>query len=174
MKFDPGIAYRIEPLAAHHDRSNFDCKIEPLNRYLRQQAGQDSRKQVAVPFLLLHRETGGVAGFYTLANTAVELASLPEEMARRLPRYPLLPAALLGRLAVDVRHRGRGLGEFLLLDALRRGLEAGLQVASFAVVVDAKDESARQFYLKFGFLSLPDSPKRLLLPMTTINSLLGR
>ncbi|PWU18246.1 MAG: GNAT family N-acetyltransferase [Verrucomicrobia bacterium] len=170
MKFDAQSAYRIEALSGQ-DRSSFDCGIEELNRYLRQQAGQDSRKGVAVPFLLVHRQTNVIAGFYTLSNTAVELTALPESLAKKLPRYPIVPATLLGRLAVDVRHRGVGLGEFLLLDALSRSLAASSEVASFAVVVDAKDQSARGFYLKFGFLPFPESPNRLLLPMQTISAM---
>ena len=122
---------------------------------------------------MVNKETGGVIGFYTLASTGVELQSLPQSVFRKLPKYPLVPATLLGRLAVDVRHRGLGLGEFLLLDALRRSLEASQQVASFAVIVDAKNESARQFYLKFGFLPCPDLPARLFLPMVTVASLPG-
>lgn len=174
MNPDPAAAYRIERLARSHDRSEFDCGVEALNRYLRHQAGQDERKGVATPFLVVHNITGMVAGFYTLASTAVELARLPDSVVRKLPRYPIVPATLLGRLGVDARHRGLGLGEFLLLDALHRCLEASNQVASFAVVVDAKDDSARQFYAKFGFLPLPDSPHRLFLPIATVAALRAR
>ena len=173
MNLDAASAYRIEPLSDSHDRSIFECGVEGLNRYLREQAGQDGRRRVAVFFLLVTRETGIVVGFYTLASTGVELQSLPQSVVRKLPKYPLVPATLLGRLAVDVRHRRLGLGEFLLLDALHRSLEASQRVASFAVIVDAKDESARQFYLKFGFVPLPDSPRRLFLPMATAGSLPG-
>ena len=171
MKPDAAIGYSIEPLHEHHDRASFSCGVEPLDRYLKQQAGQDARKHVAAPFLLIHHESGAVAGFYTLASTTIVPGQLPPELARKLPRYPLIPATLLGRLAVDAQHRSRGLGEFLLLDALSRSAKTTSQVASFAVVVDAKDESARKFYLRYQFIPFADQQNQLFLPMTTIAKL---
>ncbi len=171
MNPDPARDYIIEPLGNGHDRSKFSCGVEPLDRYFRDLAGQDMRRNIATPFVLIHRATRGACGFYTVANTAVSLEELPPDVARRLPRYPLVPATLLGRLAVDVQHRGKGLGEFLLLDALRRSRAASYQMASFAVVVDAKDEAASAFYQKYGFRVLADTNGRLFLPMKTIGQL---
>jgi len=163
--------YEIEHLSEQHERSTFVCGVVALDRYLRERAGQELRKHVATPFLAVHRQTKVVAGFYTLASTAIDPVNLPHELAKKLPRYPLIPATLLGRLAVDKNHRGQKLGEFLLMDSLQRSLEASRQLASFAVVVDAKDESAVAFYHKYGFIPFADKPNRLFLPMKTIGQL---
>lgn len=160
--------YAIEPRSDDHDRSGFDCGVEPLNQYFREQAGQDARRRIASPFLLVHRATRFVAGFYTLANTALAHGTLPPDLAKKLPRYPYVPATLLGRLAVDVRQQGKGLGEYLLMDALRRSLNNSREVASFAVVVDASNEQAKAFYLRYDFAALLEKSLRLLLPMRTI------
>ena len=160
--------YRVEPLQSHHDRSGFTSGVGALDQYLRRQAGQDARKNMAAPFLLVLAD-GSVAGFYTLSATAVPVGELPAEVARKLPRYPLIPATLLGRLAVDERHRSRGFGRFLLADALLRALRS--EVASFAIVVDAKGEDAARFYSREGFLPFPSQPRRLFLPMARVAEL---
>lgn len=159
---------RVEPLGPDHDRSAFASGAEALDRYLRTQAGQDARKSMAAPFLMVMPD-GTIGGFYTLAATAVPLPELPPETARKLPRYPLVPATLLGRLAVDRHHQGQGWGRFLLADALLRAHRS--EVASFAVVVDAKDENAVRFYERESFIGLPDQPRRLFLPMARVAEL---
>ncbi|MGJ0393090.1 MAG: GNAT family N-acetyltransferase [Methylocystis sp.] len=159
---------RVEALGARHDRSGFESGVEPLDRYFRTQAGQDARKRLAASFVLL-LEDGSLAGYYTLSSSAVKLPELPETLARKLPRYPLVPATLLGRLAIDRRHRGKGYGRFLLADALYRALRS--EIASFAVVVEAKDENAKQFYLRESFLPFPDQPRKLFRPMADIEAL---
>jgi GNAT superfamily N-acetyltransferase len=159
---------RIEALNAKHDRSAFDSGAEALDRYFRVQAGQDARKNIAAPFVLL-LAGGSIAGYYTLSSTSVQLGELPEKTARKLPRYPLIPATLLGRLAVDRRHQGKGYGRFLLADALHRAVRS--EIASFAVIVDAKDESARRFYERESFLPFPDQPMKLFRPMADIAQL---
>jgi GNAT superfamily N-acetyltransferase len=159
---------RVEVLGPQHDRSRFECGVEPLDRYFRIQAGQDARNNVAAPFVLVLSD-GTIAGYYTLSSTAVQLAELPEQTVRKLPRYPLVPATLLGRLAVDRRQQGKGYGRFLLADALYRAVRS--EIASFAVIVDAKDESARRFYDRESFLPLPDQPMKLFRPMTDIKRL---
>jgi GNAT superfamily N-acetyltransferase len=161
----PHASAHVEPLAARHDRSTFACGVPALDRYLVQQAGQDARRRVAAPFVLVMPE-GTIGGYYTLSATAVRLDSLPPEIAKQLPRYPLVPAFLLGRLAVDLRHRGQGGGRFLLADALYRCVRS--EVAGFAIVVDAKDEAARRFYARESFLPLPDSRNRLFRRMRDI------
>lgn len=168
----PDAGYVVEFLDERHERGSFSCGVEALDRYLKVQAGQDARRQVAVTFVLVERETSSVAGFYTLANTAINVEYLPEDIVRKLPRYPLIPATLLGRLAIDLRHRRKGLGEFLLMDALNNSLKASQQVGSFAVVVDAKDAAARDFYLRYHFIQFAGIPKRLFLPMKTIARML--
>jgi predicted GNAT family N-acyltransferase len=163
--------YRIEPLGKQHDRSGFACGSEPLDRYLREQAGQDAKKRVAAPFVLCDGKSDTVIGYYTLSALSVDVGAWPEEVAKKLPKYPLVPVTLLGRLAIDARLHGKGAGEHLLMDALRRALQVSQDVASVAVVVDAKDENAVLFYQRYGFIPFADQPKRLFLPMATIEKL---
>jgi len=156
---------RVAVLGPQHDRGSFGSGVEPLDRYFRTQAGQEARKNIAAPFVLVLPD-GTVGGYYTLSATAVKLSELPPDTARRLPRYPLVPATLLGRLAVDLRYQGKGYGRFLLADALLRAVRS--QIASFAVIVDAKDEAARRFYERESLLPLPDQPMRLFRPIADI------
>lgn len=123
---------------------------------------------MAAPFVLVLQDKT-IVGYYTLSSTSLQLAELPAQMVRKLPRYPLVPATLLGRLAVDRRHQGNGYGRFLLADALFRA--AKNEIASFAVVVDAKDENARRFYERESFLPFPDHPMKLFRPMADIRRL---
>jgi GNAT superfamily N-acetyltransferase len=165
----------IEPLG-NHNRAAFSCGKEPLDRYIRQQAGQDIRARVAAVFVLCRPDEPTIIGYYTLSSFAVQLRDVPESERKRLPRYPEVPAVLIGRLAVDERYAGQGWGKVLLIDALQRSLDQSDQIAAAAVVVDAIDESAQAFYEKFGFQLLldPDSEheRRLFLPMKTIELLL--
>ena len=161
-------AYVVEPLNKAHDKSAFACGVEALDRYFKQQAGQDERRHVAVVRVLRHCESGKVAGFSTLANSMVHLSDLPPAHAQKLPRYPQVPATLLGRLAVDLGHRKQGLGELLLLDAMKRTLESSRVTASFALLVDAKDEAAKAFYLRYDFEPIVGLGNRLFLPIQEI------
>ena len=163
----------VEPLGRQHDRTAFHCGAEALDRYLKQQARQDADKRVAVAFVAARPPDTRVLGYYTLSASALTLADLPDELARKLPRYPQLPVTLLGRLAVDQSTKGQGLGEHLLLDALRRSLAHADQIAAMAVVVDAKDESAAAFYRHYGFIPMQTQPSRLFVPMRSIAQLLG-
>ena len=167
MSASPGV--QIEPLSDRHDRARFESGVEPLDRYLRVQAGQDVRRRVASCFVLISGGQTSPLGFYTLAATGLSLAELPEDLAKRLPRYPVIPATLMGRLAVDHRHRGRRLGELLLFDALCRTLRS--EIASFAFVVDAKDEGAAAFYARYRFLPLSQNGTRLFVPMAEVAKL---
>ncbi|SJZ59952.1 Acetyltransferase (GNAT) family protein [Enhydrobacter aerosaccus] len=123
---------------------------------------------MAAPFVLVLLD-GMIAGYYTLSATSVQIAELPAQTVRKLPRYPLVPATLVGRLAVDRHHQGKGYGRFLLADALYRAARS--EIASFAVIVDAKDENARRFYERESFLPFPDQPMKLFRPMTDIRRL---
>lgn len=163
--------YRVEALSKQHDRSGFSCGAEPLDRYLQEQAGQDARKRVAAPFVLCEGKSNAVLGYYTLSGLSVDVGAWPEDVARKLPKYPFVPATLLGRLAVDRGLRGKGAGEHLLMDALRRALSASREVASVAVVVDAKDDNAVSFYRRYGFIPFPDQPNKLFLPMAVVEQL---
>lgn len=166
-----GPPFTIEALGDRHDRTRFSCGASALDRYLRAQASQDARRRVAACFVLLPRQSAEVIGFYTLSAMSIALAALPPEIARRLPRYPGVPATLLGRLAVDRRFHRRGLGRLLMLDAFARCLRA--EIATFAVVVDAKDDAAVRFYAQLGLRPLTGDGRRLFLPMTEIAKLLS-
>jgi GNAT superfamily N-acetyltransferase len=163
--------YRTEILGAQHDRAQFSCGVEPLDRYFQQQAGQDHRRGLAVPYVMVDQATSGVVGYYTLSSLSILPASLPEAVARRLPRYESLPGILIGRLAVDQRFQGQGVGRALLLDALRRSLDISRQVGAMAVVVDAKDDAARRFYERFAFTRFVDDEYRLHLATAAIAQL---
>ncbi len=163
----------VEPLGRQHDRSAFQCGADALDRYLKQQARQDADKRVAAPFVAVRPPDTVVLGYYTLSASVLTLTDLPDELARKLPRYPQLPVTLLGRLAIDQSAKGQGLGEHLLLDALHRSLAHADQIAAIAVVVAAKDESAAAFYRHYGFIHLQTQPSRLFVPMRSIAQLLG-
>jgi ribosomal protein S18 acetylase RimI-like enzyme len=157
--------FRLEPLSDAHNRTAFRCGVESLDRYFRQQVTQDVRRRVANCFVAAERVTGEVAGFYTLATSAVSNAELPPDITKRLPRYSTIPAILLGRLAVDLRFAGRGVGSGLLADAAFRSARS--EPAAFTLLVDAKDDTAAAFYRKHGFIPIASSPHSLFLPIAT-------
>lgn len=167
MTEPPHSKYRVEPLNASHGRADFHSGVPELDRYLHHQAGQDARRKVAAPFVLTDGN-GTVVGYYTLSAYSVRLAELTEAMAKKLPRYPRLPATLLGRLAISTSCRGQSLGRFLLMDALHRSWRNTSEVASVGVVVEALDENARAFYLHHEFSSLRDHSDKLFLAMATV------
>ena len=158
-------AFRIEPLSGAHDRSKFVSGSEALDRYFQTQASQDIKRRIATCFVAVEEKSREVVGYYTLTATSVALSAFSPEIVKKLPRYPVVPAVLLGRLAVTRRHQGRGLGGVLLVDALKRTSRAELGV--FAMVVDAKDEAAQRFYEHHGFTLLPGDQRRLCLPIAT-------
>lgn len=163
---------RIEPLdRRRHQRGDFSCGEVSLDTYLRKQASQDVKKRVATVFVLVDEPETVVLGYYTLSAYTVDVGALGVDAAKGLPRYPRLPATLLGRLAVDQSCRGRGFGKLLLIDALRRAWEASQSIGSLAVVVEALSEEARRFYLKYGFVPFIQSSMKLYLPMKSIEAL---
>lgn len=164
----------VEPLRRQHDRAAFHCGEEALDCYLKQQARQDADKRVAAPFVAINPSDTRALGYYTLSASVLTLADLPDDLARKLPRYPQLPVTLLGRLAVDQANKGKGLGEHLLLDALNRSLAHADQIAAMAVVVDAKGDAAARFYGHYGFMPLQAQPRRLFVPMATVAKLPGK
>ena len=166
-------SYRIEPLQKRHHRDAFRCGSAALDRYLQQQARQDSEKRIAAPFVLVTASAPEVLGYYTLSASQINADEVPLNLLKKLPRYPQLPVTLLGRLAVDQQLKGKGMGEFLLMDALSRTLAASTGIAAMAVLVDAKNEPAAAFYAHFGFLQLNALGSRLFLPMKTVAALLG-
>lgn len=155
---------RIEALAATHDRLGFDSGAEPLDRYLRELATQDIKRRISNCFVALD-EAGLIAGYYTFAATSLPMTALSRDESKRLPRYPLLPAGLIGRLAVDRRFQGRGLGGAMIMDAAARAARS--DTAIFALVVDAKDEKAVAFYEHYQFQRFAERPRTLFLPLAT-------
>ena len=156
----------IARLSSHHDRRDFDCGVEELNSYLIRYSSQHERKGIGRTYVATEDDDTRVLGYYTIASNGIAFDVVPEN----LPRHPV-PVALVGRLAVDVRAQRRRLGETLLIHALRSAQRAARIVGIYAVVVEALDESARNFYLKYGFRELIDDRLHLYLPMKTIEKL---
>lgn len=164
--------FRSEPLA-RHDRSTFSCGVPALDGYFHDRIGQDQKRKLAAPYVLVEAGTRTIVGFYTLSSYSIHPAGLPRSIIRKLPKYDEYPAILIGRLALDRRYQGKKLGRRLLLDALYRCLVLSRQLGAVAVVVDAKDSSARAFYEHVGFLPLESHDLKLYVPMETVAKLLG-
>jgi GNAT superfamily N-acetyltransferase len=160
-----------ESLSRKHNRGAFSSGVDALDRYLQQLALQDIKRRLAGCFVALD-DAGQIAGYYTLAATSVAFDALPAELTRQLPRYPVIPATLVGRLAVARSYQGNGLGRALVADALLRTDSFG--IGAFALVVDAKDERAVAFYRANGFSSIPDEARRMFLPLATAAPLLSQ
>jgi ribosomal protein S18 acetylase RimI-like enzyme len=158
---------RVEPLGPHHDRATFSCGEAALDTYIQRQASQDVRRRVAKVFVAVGETPHVVAGYYSLSATSFRRDELPPKLAKQLPHYPI-PAAILGRLAVAQACRGQGLGEFLLLDAIDRVVQASAALAVYAIIVDAKNDDARRFYERYGFQSFAQNHRRLFLPLETL------
>ena len=162
-----GLRYRaIELLNKGHVRQSFQCGQADLDDWFQRRASQDDKRNVARVFVACDANQG-VIGFYSLSSFTLTIEDLPEEVGRKLPRYEAIPAALIGRLARDIRVRGRGIGELLLADAVRRIISAGRTLAVFAIVVEVKDGAASAFYEGFGFRPFPQHPRRLFLLTST-------
>jgi GNAT superfamily N-acetyltransferase len=163
--------YLTTLLADNHQKENFHSGKEMLDVYIHRQAGQDMRKKVSTCFVLSDAENI-IKGYYTLSFGSIPRSKLPDAISKKLPRYEDIPVILLGRLAVDLRFKGQGLGSLLLIDALQRSFDtASNSVGAVAVVVDPLDTEAKSFYGKYGFIDLPDSGK-MFLAMKTIGGLL--
>jgi predicted N-acetyltransferase YhbS len=162
------VTWRVELLdTARHNRSEFTCGVDALDRYLQVEASQDARKRVSATFCLIAEEApSDIAGYYTLSPGAVRLTGVPEDVRRGLPRYPDVPVFLLGRLEVSRDRQGQGIGSLLLRDALARVLRQ--ELPAVAVVVDAIDESAAGFYRRYGFVQFAHQPTRLMLSVAAV------
>ena len=161
--------FSIEPLAKYHNREEFSCGNEELDRYFKIAASQDRKRNIAVPYVIVNLENTQIIGYYTLSMTSVYLGELPNSIVKKLPKYPLIGVTLIGRLAVNNNYQGMGWGKLLVMDALYKSLEASKQVASFAVVVDAIDERAVKFYQRFDFQAFPEQPFKLFRTMKNID-----
>ena len=163
----------IELLRKDHNRKDFDCGNATLNIYLHNQAGQDVKRKLSACFVLPDSDTTLIKGYYTLSNNSIPLQSFSQEVRRKLPKsYTSIPTTLLGRLAIDKRSQGQGIGKILLIDALKRSYEISRELGSFGVVVDPIDISAKNFYRKYDFIELPDSGK-MFIAMKTLEELFG-
>jgi hypothetical protein len=156
------VKLRFELLERRHDRRTFTCGVPALDEWFRARASQDQRRRVAQVFVAI--DDVGIAGFYSLGMFTLALDTIPADLARVLPRYEAIPAALIGRLARHTRVAGAGIGDLLVADAIVRVLGAAESVAAYAIVVDAKDDRGRAFYVAHGFIPLPSRPLRLFLP----------
>ncbi len=160
-----------EPINSKHKKSDFSCGKEMLDNYLHKQANQDIKRKLSACFVIKEMETNLIKGYYTLSNSSIPLELIPNEIRKKLPRsYKVIPTTLLGRLAIDNKFQGQGIGKLILVDALKRSYELSKTIGSFAVVVDPIDKNAERFYDKYGFIKLPDSGK-MFLPMKTIRKL---
>jgi GNAT superfamily N-acetyltransferase len=160
-----------ENLNSKHRKKEFSCGNDMLDNYLQKQANQDIKRKLSACFVLNDDETNLIKAYYTLSNNSIPQNLIPAKFQKKLPKsYTLIPTTLLGRLAVDTRFQGKGIGKLLLIDALKRSYEISKSIGSFAVIVDPIDKEAEKFYDKFGFIKLPDSGK-MFLPLNTIKTL---
>ncbi len=161
-------SFRIELLGNEHNRTAFSCGVDALNRYLREQASQDMRRRATSCYVAVDLNTSAIAGYYTLAAAGTPLTDLPEHLIKKLPRYPSVPVAVLGRLAVDENFQGKGMGAALLGNAIQRALRSEVAVA--ALVVIAKDEQAEAFYRHHDFINFGSIPRQLILHLSSYRS----
>ncbi len=150
-----------------HNRKDFDCGKELLNSYLKNQAGQDVKRKLSACFILIENNTGFIQGYYTLSNNSISLSSFSEQIQKKLPKsYTSIPTTLLGRLAIDKKFQGQGIGKILLIDALKKSYSISKEIGSFGIVVDPIDDEAKSFYQKYNFIELPDSKKMFIATKT--------
>ncbi|MBI9036420.1 MAG: GNAT family N-acetyltransferase [Bacteroidales bacterium] len=165
------MSYITEPLDVKHNRTEFSSGKDLLDNYFWKQAKQDVKRKLSTCFVMADAETNLVSGYYTLSSSSISNNIIPESFKQRLPKsYLSIPTILLGRLAIDKRHQGKGIGKLLLIDSLKRSFEISDSIGIFAVVADPLDADAERFYEKYGFIKLPDSGK-MFLPMKTIKAI---
>ena len=162
------VNFCLETLEKHHNRTDFSCGNEKLDRYLHSIATQDKKRNIAIPYVIVDRERQRIIGYYTLSMSCINLEHLPQSMVKKLPKYPIVGVTLIGRLAVDRDYRGYGWGKLLIMDALHRSLGVSKTTGCFAVVVEALDDEAVRFYQRFEFQTFPDQPQKLFRTMTNI------
>lgn len=169
---DYNMTFTTMVLNPEHDRSGFNCGVEQLNTYIKKISNQDMKRFLNVVHVMTEKADKRVIGFYTLSNISINRSILPNNIIKKLPNgYHDFPATLIGRLARDLEFKGQGVGEALLLDALRRSYDLTQTGAgSMAVVVDPTNDKAVDFYHRFGFIDIPDR-ERMFIPMTTIKKL---
>lgn len=154
--------FTIEPLG-QHDRCDFSCGSAPLDHYFERQVSQDIRRRITACYVAVCNASNQVAGFYTLSASQISMTHLPEHFKKNLPRYPSVPAVRIGRLAIDKKFQGQGLGSTLLINAICRSIRS--DIAAYAVIVDAKDDGVIAFYRHHGFLDLNAQERTLFVPL---------
>lgn len=162
------MAFVFSEISKKHDRNRFDCEIEPLNDYLKKFARQNHENDISLTIVATDEDDSKtVLGYYSVSSGEVAFDDLPAGISKKLPKYPV-PIMRIGRLAVDKTQKGKGLGTGLLVDALQRALAAADIIGVFAIVVDAKNDAAKSFYKKYGFIEFKDKPMVLFIAIETI------
>jgi predicted GNAT family N-acyltransferase len=154
-----------------HNRTLFNCGDDSLDDYIKTRASQELKKRISTPFVLTDSPDRQVLGYYCISSYSIAMVEIEASIAKKLPRYPLLPAILIGRLAVDSGQQGKLYGKRLLLNALKRSFDSSKQVATIAVVVDAKGDDAVSFYHRYGFTKFQTNPLKLYILMEEIEKL---
>ncbi len=165
---NPQATFEIRKLDGNHQKANFVSGSIQLDNYLKNQAGQDIKRNISVTYALTATNSSDVLGYYTLSSISIDVSELSDEYMKKLPKYPMLPGILIGRLAVDSHHQRKKIGAHLLIDALKRSLLISSQIGINAVIVDAKDDNATKFYQHYGFIPFPSNSHKLFLPINTI------
>jgi predicted GNAT family N-acyltransferase len=163
--------FEIRKLDGTHNKKSFSSGSIQLDYYLKNQAGQDIKKNVSVTYALTVINAADIIGYYTLSSISIDISELSDEYMKKLPKYPMLPGILIGRLAIDSNHQGKKIGGHLLIDALKRSLLISDQIGINAVIVDAKDDNAVKFYKHYEFIEFPSNNRKLFLPINTIRAL---
>jgi GNAT superfamily N-acetyltransferase len=167
------VDFCLEALEKHHNREAFSCGNEQLDRYLHDLAIQDKKRNIAIPYIIFDRDRQKIIGYYTLSMSGIDLEYLPQSIAKKLPKYPIVGVTLIGRLAVSLDYQGYGWGKLLIMDALFRSLTVSKTTGCFAVIVDAIDDEAVRFYQRFEFQTFSDRPYKLFRTMKNIAQTFG-
>ena len=160
-----------EQLGKEHNKASFESGTKELDDYLQTQASQDIKRFLTSVIVL----TGGgdqIIGYYTLSQACMTVEHFPSNVGKKLPRKRNVPCTLLGRLAVDYRYKGQGYGRALLHHALTKAALISNDVASYCVIVDAKDARAKDFYVRHGFIELVNQPLRLFIPLKGVREVI--
>jgi predicted GNAT family N-acyltransferase len=163
----------FQPLG-QQDRAAFSCGVEDLDDYLKHKISQDQKRGAATPYILVEKPSGDIVGYYTISNTSFILNDIPENIRKKLAKYNKCSAILIGRLARSIKVKGKGVGEHLLMDALREAHEIGKKSAWGVVCVDAKDENAKKFYEQYDFIYVEsdnEPPYQMILPKYKVDKI---
>jgi len=167
------LEWLLETISKKHDRSRFDCGEPDLNNYLKKFARQNAQNNISQTFVVVsHKDSKKILGFYSFNAGSIEFNTLPQDIYKKLPKYPI-PIARLSRLAVDKSAQKKGLGEWLVMDAFKRCVKLSKEIGIFGLVVDAKHERAKKFYFQYGFHELNTQSLTLFIPTKTIIAMMA-